>query len=305
MKELKGIIIPAITPFDEDGKLRLDWLRENYNKWNKSRVSGYMALGSNGEFRSLSDDEAFDVIRTASEARAEDKIFIAGVGRESLYQTLKFIRRLEESKIAIDYISVLTPGYFRNAMTDEALIDYYQTIADFSSYPLLIYCAPKFANEVCISPQALQHLAKHPNIAGIKDTSQDMMEDYMKAVGGRDDFEVFSGSLGNIITCLRYGGKGGIISSANYFPNTCAKLYEIYEQNGIEETMEYYNRLSLLSKNTGGGYGVAGVKEVMNMMGYTAGLPRKPLLPCKKEVHDKILACLKEQADWLLDPCKL
>lgn len=301
MKELKGIVIPAVTPFDSDGELRLDWLAFNYSKWNETKVSGYMALGSNGEFRSLSDEEAFRVIEAASENIAEDKIFIAGVGRESLYQTLEFIRKLEKNKIPIDYISVLTPGYFKNAMTDEALIDYYQTIADYSSYPVLIYCAPKFANGVCISPRAVQILADHPNIAGIKDTSSDMMEAYMQAVGGRDDFEVFSGSLENIMTCFRYGGKGGIISSANYFPNTCAKLYELHVQEDNEITMNYFNRLKQLAKQTGGGYGVAGVKDVMNIMGYRGGLPRKPLFPCNEAIHDQMQAYVKEQADWMLD----
>lgn len=301
MRELKGIVIPAVTPFDIDGRLRLDWLISNYRKWNETRVSGYMALGSNGEFRSLSDDEAFVVIRTASEVIAEDKLFIAGVGRESLYQTMEFIRRLEKDKVAIDYVSVLTPGYFKSAMTDEVLIDYYQTIADNSSYPVLIYCAPKFSNGVCVSPKALQILADHPNIAGIKDTSSDMMEAYMEAVGGRADFEVFSGSLDNIMSCLRYGGKGGIISSANYFPNTCARLYELYEQNGIEGAMEYFNQLKLLAKHTGGSAGVAGVKAVMNMMVYAGGLPRKPVFPCDEAFHEEVQDYVKANADWMLD----
>ena len=302
MKELKGIVIPAVTPFDIDGRLRLDWLISNYNKWNETGVRGYMALGSNGEFRSLSDDEAFEVIKTASEVIAEDKLLIAGVGRESLYQTVEFIQRLERNEVAIDYVSVLTPGYFKGVMTDEALIDYYQTIADRSAYPVLIYCAPKFANGVCVSTDALQLLAKHPNIAGIKDTSADMMEAYMEAVGGRADFEVFSGSLENIMSCFRHGGKGGIISSANYFPNTCAKLYELYEQNGIDEsTMEYFSRLKLLAKHTGGSAGVAGVKDVMNMMGYAGGLPRKPVFPCDEGLHEEMLAYVKSQAGWMAD----
>lgn len=305
MRELNGIVIPAVTPFDMDGRLRLDWLVENYRKWNETKVSGYMALGSNGEFRSLSDDEAFEVIKTASEVIAEDKLFIAGVGRESLYQTMEFIRRLERDKVSIDYVSVLTPGYFNNAMTDEALVDYYRAIADISSYPILIYCAPKFTNGVCISPQALQILADHPNIAGIKDTSSDMMEAYMEAVGGRSDFEVFSGSLENIMSCLRHEGKGGIISSANYFPNTCARLYELYKQNGMDGTMEYFDRLKLLAKHTGGSAGVAGVKAVMNMMGYAGGLPRKPVFPSVEAFHEKVQDYVKENADWMFDTISL
>jgi 4-hydroxy-2-oxoglutarate aldolase len=301
MRELKGIVIPAVTPFDINGTLRLDWLISNYREWNETRVSGYMALGSNGEFRSLSDDEAFQVIKTASEVIAEDKLLIAGVGRESLYQTMEFIWKLEREKISIDYVSVLTPGYFKSAMTDEVLIDYYQTIANHSSYPILIYCAPKFSNGVCISPMALQILADHPNIAGIKDTSSDMMEAYMEAVGERADFEVFSGSLENIMSCFHYGGKGGIISSANYFPNTCARLYELYEQNGIEGAMEYFNQLKLLAKHTGGSAGVAGVKAVMNMMGYAGGLPRKPVFPCDESFHEKVQNYIKANSDCIID----
>ena len=71
MRPLEGIIIPAVTPFDENGDLRLDYLKHNYELWNTTCVQGYMALGSNGEFRSLDDDEAFSVLKTASEATAE------------------------------------------------------------------------------------------------------------------------------------------------------------------------------------------------------------------------------------------
>ena len=117
-------------------------------------------------------------------------------------------------------MSVLTPGYFKNLMTDHALIDYYQAIADFSPYPVLIYCAPGFANAVRISPEALRILADHPNIAGIKDTSPDMMSAYMDCVGGRDDFQVLAGSLNNFFLCTLRGGKGGILSAANYFAET-------------------------------------------------------------------------------------
>lgn len=301
MRALKGIVIPAVTPFDRDGRLRIDWLISNYKRWNSTGVSGYMALGSNGEFKSLGDDEAFEVISSASKVRAEDKLLIAGVGRESLFQTLEFIQRLERDQVAIDYISVLTPGYFKGAMTDEAMIDYYQTIADQSSYPVLIYCAPKFCNGVCVSPEALRCLADHPNIAGIKDTSPYMMEPYMEAVGGREDFEVFSGSLDNIMTCLRLGGKGGIISSANYFPATCARLYELYEQSGMRDAIEYFERLKALARDTGGSAGVAGVKEGMNVMGYAGGLPRKPVLPCNEAFHEAMKVCVRDYADWLID----
>ncbi len=299
MKKIDGIIIPAVTPFDEDGSLRLDWLKENYQLWGKTDICGVMALGSNGEFRSLSDDEAFEVIKTASEALCEEKVFIAGVGRESLYQTLQFIRRLEDAKIRIDYISVLTPCYFKSLMNDEAYIDYYTAIADASSYPVLIYCAPAFVNNLYVSADALKILADHPNIAGIKDTTSDQMAAYMEAVGGRDDFMVISGKLSNIMYALEHGGPGGIISSSNYFPNACAELTRLFRTQGKEAAAEYYKKLSALGSNTGGKASVAGVKAVMNMTGKKGGYPRKPVMPVKQELIDEIKAYMDAHKDLI------
>ena len=145
MGKLGGIIIPAVTPFDENGEIDFAALRRNYEAWNKTDVAGYMCLGSNGEFRMLSDDEALEVIRESAKAADREKCFIAGVGRESLLETLRFIDRVARENLPIDYLSVLTPHYFKGLMTDEALIGYYTAIADHSPLPILLYCAPAFA----------------------------------------------------------------------------------------------------------------------------------------------------------------
>lgn len=289
MKHLSGVIIPAVTPFDRDGSLRLDWLQRNLVQWNRTRINGVMVLGSNGEFRSLDDNEALEVIKTAAGAISNEKALIVGIGRESLYQTLAFLNRVEDSALNIDYVSVLTPCYFKKAMTDQALISYYTHVADQSPYPVLLYSAPGFANSVCISPEALKILAAHPNIAGIKDTSGDMMPAYMESVGARDDFSVIAGSLSNVMVCLERGGRAGVLSAANYLPEACAELFLIMETAGPEKAIAYYEQLKSLAAQTGGRAGIAGVKAAMELMGYRGGSPRLPVLPCDadtvKEIH--------------------
>ncbi|WP_434310550.1 dihydrodipicolinate synthase family protein [Hominifimenecus sp. rT4P-3] len=300
MKKLEGVLIPAVTPFDDSGALRLDWLRENYERWNRTDVNGCMALGSNGEYRALDDEESLAVIKAAGETLSEEKIFMAGIARESLYQTLCFLRRLQQEKVRIDYASVLTPCYFKNAMTDEALIDYFTTVANESPYPVVLYCAPGFANGVCISVEAVKVLADHPNIVGIKDTSPDMMTQYLQAVGGREDFAVFSGTLGMTMTCLAGGGQGGVLSSANYFPEVCARLYQIFREEGLSAATDFFTQLKGLIKETGGRAGIAGVKATMNLMGFHGGVPRKPVLPCSLEEQAAIAACIDQRKDFIL-----
>jgi len=294
MKYIGGIIIPAVTPFDENGNIAFDLLKKNYEAWNKTPVAGYMCLGSNGEFRMLSDDEAFEVIKFSALAAAEDKCFIAGVARESLFQTLKFIDRVVEAKLPIDYISVLTPHYFKGLMTDTALIEYFTAIADHSPIPVLLYCAPNFANSVCISAEAVKVLADHPNIHGIKDTSTDMMSSYMDAAGGRDDFEIVSGSISTVIACMDRGGKGGVVSAANYFPTQCSEVVRLYNEKGREAAVEYFSALQPIIKKTGARGSVAGVKCCMNLLGLGGGFPRKPIQPVSKEIEAEMKQALIE-----------
>lgn len=287
-REVKGIIIPAVTPFEKDGAVSIAKLAANYTKWNETKVAGYMCLGSNGEFRSLSDDEALRVIEAAAQYTARDKVLIAGVGRESLHHTLQFIDRVQAAQVKLDYISVLTPSYFAKLMTDAALVAYFEAVADHSRYPVLLYCAPGFTNGVCISAEALKRLADHPNIFGIKDTSATMMNAYMDAVGGREDFAVLAGSLDTIMSCLARGGKGGVVSAANYYPAECAKLVEVFEMSGLEKANAYHALLQKRAKRTGGRASIAGVKCCMNLVGLQGGYTRQPILPVAPEIEAQI-----------------
>lgn len=277
-----GIVVPVATPFNKDQSINFKMIQHNMERWNQSDIAGYMCLGTNSEFTALNDEESLDVLEAVARLKGS-KYLIAGVGRESLFHTYRFIDKILDRKIPVDYISVLTPHYFRKAMTDDALVDYFSAIADYSPLPVLLYCAPTYANSVVISPEALRRLADHPNIAGIKDTTPDMMDKYLDAVGGRDDFVVFAGSVGNIMPCLARGGKGGILSCANYYPQPCAHLMRVFETKGLEAAREYHAVLHGFAKRTGGSNGVASLKACMNLCGFQAGVPRLPMQPLSDE----------------------
>ena len=293
-EKLRGIIIPAITPFDDSDEFSAQMLTENYEKWNRTDVRGYMALGSNGEYRMLDDNESLDVVKAAASARDPKKTLIVGVGRESLHQTLHFIDRVEDLDAGIDYVSVLVPHYFAGLMTDRTVINYYTAIADHAKLPVLLYCAPSFANGVTISAEAVRILADHPNILGIKDTSKNMMDAYMDAAGGREDFDIMAGSVSNLIRCYERGGAGGVVSAANYLPQECADIYNAFQSDGIEAAAAACSSVQALARKTGARGSVAGVKCTMNLLGYAGGNPRKPLLPVDPETEAEYAAALRE-----------
>jgi 4-hydroxy-2-oxoglutarate aldolase len=291
IEKLRGIIIPAATPFDDQGDLSIPMMEDNFTRWNKTNVRAYMVLGSNGEFRSLSDEESLTVVERALELKS-DKTLIVGVGRESLRTTLTFLDKVTRLAEGVDYVSVLTPHYFAKLMDDDALVDYYSAVADYSPVPVLVYVAPGFANSVVVSPGALRSLASHPNIHGLKDTTPAMMVDYFLSAGGRDDFAILAGSLNTLMPCLMLGGPGGVVSAANYFPAQCAEITDLYFSGAKQHAVERYLDLQRVVKQTGARRGVAGLKCCMNLCGFSGGRPRLPVKALSAEEESNMRAVL-------------
>lgn len=165
---LEGIFPAITTPFYPDGRLYLKKLEHNVERYSRTQAAGLVVLGSTGEAVMLSDDETREVLRHAARSAAPDKVLVAGVGRESLSETL----RLAEYASSHQYDAVLvrTPHYYGPLMRGPELLTYYRSLADRSPLPVILYSIPKFTHlEIPIEVAA--ELAQHPNIVAIKDSS--------------------------------------------------------------------------------------------------------------------------------------
>ncbi|TYP57854.1 dihydrodipicolinate synthase family protein [Thermosediminibacter litoriperuensis] len=290
--KLTGVFIPVTTPFVNQ-KIDYSKLEANIHKWNASKVRGYMPLGSNGEFRSLTDEEAIKVVEVVVKNRAKDKTLIVGTGRESAWATIEFTKKVAD--MGIDFASVLTPHYFASKMNDDALIRFYTEVADKSPVPIMIYCVPKSANGVLISPKAISVLAQHPNIVGMKDSSKEKIENFINAVPEDAEFYVLSGSINKFLEGLQKGAVGGVLSMANYLPDLCCEIKELFNAGKYHEAEMLSNKLRKINERISGRGGVAAVKVAMNLVGYCGTEPRLPLLPLKENEVEEIKEVLKEE----------
>lgn len=290
--KLRGVFIPVTTPFVNQ-KIDYKGFEENIEKWNQSKVRGYMPLGSNGEFRSLTDEEALRLVEIIAKKRAKDKTLIVGAGRESAWATIEFIKKIAEYEI--DFASVITPHYFASKMNDEALIRFYTEVADKSPVPVMIYCIPRSANGVLISPKAISVLSQHPNIVGIKDSSKEDIGIFINAVPEGAEFYVLSGSINKFLDGLKKGAIGGVLSMANYLPDLCCEIQELYEAGKLEEAEVLSSRLCKINEKVSGHGGVAAVKAAMDILGYFGREPRIPLLPLKENEVEEMRKILKEE----------
>ena len=156
------------TPFYPDGGVYYKKIEHNVDRYSRTPAAGLVVLGSTGEAVMLSDEERRNVLRIAAETAAPDKVLVAGVGAESVIETLRLGEYAAELKY--DVALVRTPHFYRPQMKPEALLAYYRTVADRSPLPVVLYTVPPFT-AYDLPLEVIVALAEHPNIIGIKESS--------------------------------------------------------------------------------------------------------------------------------------
>ncbi len=272
---LSGVFAPVVTPFRGE-ELDLEGLRANLRALRSSPLAGCFALGSNGEARSLAWDEHLRVMEVFA-AEVPDRVVMVGAGCESTRETIA--RAREIARMGFAFASVITPAYFASRMNDEALEAHYRLVADSSPVPILIYNAPGFAGGVNVSPAVVRRLAAHGNVAGIKDSAPAGPGRYLAALDKDADFCVLAGSVAFFYPSLVLGATGGVLSLANSLPAECVRLHDLARAGRHTEARALHERLVRLNGVSSDRYGVAGVKALMDLVGFAGGDPRRPLVP--------------------------
>jgi dihydrodipicolinate synthase/N-acetylneuraminate lyase len=62
---------------------------------------------------------------------------------------------------------VITPHFYRSAITQQTLLNYYTAVADAAKVPVLLYSMPALTG-IKIEPETIARLCEHPNIIGVK-----------------------------------------------------------------------------------------------------------------------------------------
>jgi 4-hydroxy-2-oxoglutarate aldolase len=287
-KKLSGISAPISTPF-VDGEVAYDRLRSNVQKYSETALAGFFALGSNGESMFLNESEKLKVLEVVLQEKADHQMVMAGAGYESTRQTISFSNQVAE--MGADFVSILTPSYFKKRLTDDAMIGYYNDVADAVAIPVVAYNAPGFTG-MTLTPKVVEVISRHPNVIGMKDTSRGNMSTYLSVAG--NDFDILSGTVSTLFESMLLGAKGGVVSLANAFPAPCCELYEACKAVDLDKARRLHYMLIKLNKSVSGSFGVVGVKYAAEVAGYHGGDPRKPLLPITEEDRLSIKKAIKE-----------
>ncbi len=230
--ELKGIIVPIVTPVTEDETVDYEGLRRVVRHMLDGGVHGIFALGGTGNFCSFTAEQRFQVARAVVQEVGGKVPVLVGAMDSS---TPLVIRNVQLAGEAGADAVVVEPAFYYPC-TDEDVVAHYSAVAAASELPVVMYNIPE-ANKVTIDVALTKKVSAIPKVVGIKDSTSDFVyfQELLAAFAG-SSFRLIQGQETLAGASFLLGAHGAILSIGNVVPRLCAELYEAGIAGNIEET---------------------------------------------------------------------
>lgn len=278
----KGAATALITPLNENG---VDY--ENFGRlidWQiEQGIDALVICGTTGEASTLTDAEHKEVLRFAAERINHRVPMIAGTGGNDTSYAVELTKYACE--IGADACLVVTPYY--NKATQNGLVKMFNTIADASTKPIILYNIPSRTG-VNIAPETFVKLAENPKIVAVKEASGNIAQcvKIMHLVG--DKIDMYSGNDDQIVPLLSLGGSGVISVLSNVFPKETSELCHKFFDGDVKGSAELQYKFLPLIDALFSEVNPIPVKAAMAKLGFGENYVRLPLTEME-EKHAEVL----------------
>lgn len=291
MEKFKGLFSALLTPFNNNGSINKNSLKQLVDFNIENGIDGFYVGGSTGEGLMLTNEERKEVFEYAIEANDGRKTMIAHVGTLSTDAAIDMAKRAEE--LGYDAISAVAPYYYSFGL--DAVIGYYNDIANSTELPMIIYNFPN-SGGFSLTKEIANKLFENEKFIGIKHTSSDMfaLQQFKQL---ERDIIVYNGFDETLLAGLAMGADGAIGSTYNFMGRKFKKIMKDFKEGRLAEAQKGQNEADEIICEMIK-YGVfQSEKAILTEMGIEMGECRKPFLPisdeCRKSMK-KIAKSLEE-----------
>ena len=285
----KGVATALITPMNENGvdynafARLIDWQCDQ-------GINALVIAGTTGEGSTLDDREHKEVVKFAAKRINGRCVMIASTGSNDTRYSVQLTKYCADA--GADAMLLVTPYY--NKTTQGGLVKMYETIADASEKPVILYNVPSRTG-INIEPETYEKLSYHPKIQGIKEANSNISKIVQTAQLIGDRMDIYSGNDDQIVPILSMGGQGVISVLSNPAPKQtmeiCNKFFAGDVKGAAELQCKFLPLINALFCETN----PIPVKAAMSAMGFCENYVRLPLIPMEEGHWLKLKALMQEQ----------
>ncbi|MDT3378402.1 dihydrodipicolinate synthase family protein [Labrys neptuniae] len=283
--------VALVTCFNEDETVNYQATRAQVRR---QVVAGnnIMCAGTNGDFTALTFEEKVRLTEEVVDEVGGRVRVIVNAGMPATFETIKLAREFD--RIGVDGIAVITPFFI--ACTQDGLIRHFSTVADAVQTPVYLYDIPA-RTQNHIEPQTARTLARHGNIAGIKDSggAKETLEAYLQVSKEVDGFQVYSGPDHLVLWALQNGAAGCISGLGNAMPHVLAGILSAFNSGNVAEAERQQAIFAAFRTDLYAlGFAPAMVKRALYLQDASVGASRQPALLPNDEQDAQVANLLRQ-----------
>jgi 4-hydroxy-tetrahydrodipicolinate synthase len=274
MARFHGVYPAIVTPLTGDGEIDVEGTHRVVNFLIDNGIHGISALGSTGECAGLTKAQRRKYMETIVEAAAGRVTIMSGANGTVFSEVLADL----EMGADIGAEAALTPPPYYYPLSVQAVIDYYVALADASPLPIFLYHIPRMT-KVAIAVEAVEVLARHPNIVGLKDSDGNLayFTEVARIANEVDDFSAFTGGDSIFYSSLTVGGHGIIGAGVNVAPDVERAIYDAHQAGDHAAAFAAQQKLQPILTTYRGGVFPAGVKATLAARGLCNATMTRPI----------------------------
>jgi len=288
MARFGPVVTAMITPMRDDGAVDYAEARRLASWLCERGSSGLVLAGTTGESPTLRDDEKVKLFREiVAEVGGRAKV-IANTGGNDTRHSIELSKQAQAQ--GVDALLVVGPYY--NKPPQAGLIGHFSAIADAVEIPIVIYNIPG-RTAVNILPETIATLSDHPRIAGVKESSGDLMQIGELITKVAKDFDVYSGDDHLTLPIMAIGGCGVVSVASHVAGEQIRAMCDAYTDGDVLQAAQLHQAVLPLIKALFAVTSPIPVKAAMQRFGFATGACRPPLCaltPEQDRALDRALA---------------
>lgn len=295
-RPLRGIIPPLVTPLLDRDTLDAAGLERLIEHILAGGVHGLFVLGTTGEAPSLSYRLRYELIeRVCGQVKGRVPVLV-GITDTSFVESVNIAHKAQDSGAQA---VVLAPPYYFPAGQAE-LLEYLRHLTPELPLPVFLYNMPSYTKLV-YEPETIRAAADFPGIAGIKDSSGNMIyfRRLQSLLKDHPDFSLLMGREELLAEVILLDGHGGVCGGANLIPELYVELYNAACSKDLPKVDVLHKKVMRLSNAI---YNVGqyessflkGLKCALSCIGICSDFMAEPFHRFRRAEHDRIQQYVKE-----------
>ena len=289
---IRGVLLPIITPFDEQVRIDEQVMRQLVDFHIGAGVQGLFVLGSTGQGPAMTTEERKQAAAIALDQARSRVPMVIHVGTADAGSTVELAEHAAAHKA--DAVAIVPPYYYSDH-TEYEILAHYKAVAKAVPLPVFIYENPKYSG-ISISPGlAVRMKEQVPALKGIKVAyGQGALLEYVRLL---PDVSIFTGNA-DLFGLVPFGLAGMINPPTSFVPELCVELFAALDIKDYTRAVEAQKRVDTAASLVAGRlrkYGRVPLQEVFRMRGFavkrfpkweTEQMPKEEIAKLERELRD-------------------